>query len=254
MNSRSIEISSSLPTEVAERPVPESHFMATLSFEVLRLLTLLDIDPKSREQLQQLNEQLCGSSAVMYAYHPGKIDAVIMPIVLRRLLPNLNVILGPVAISHYQGIERRILDWASTQTGTLPLPIVRDRDLQQLRVLQEDPEETVSAEMLKSRLSKLLFRTCQEYLTKPGNLLGIAPGGTRSRQLTQEELNPGFLSIARRAEVQLVSAALFYEKGRLKLRVGPLLPPPEKSENLAEPETLLPYIAQLQNLLPADRR
>lgn len=254
MSRRSIEVSSDLPQEVAERPAPESQFMATLSFEVLRLLTLLDIDRQSREHLAAVNEQLRNSSVVVYAYHPGKTDAVIMPIVLRKLLPELNVLLGPVAISHYQGIERVVLDWFSAQTGTLPLPIVRDRDIEQVKVIQKDLEEPVSPEMLKSRLSRLLLKTCESYLTQPGNMLGIAPGGTRHHHLTQEELNPGFLSIARRAGVPLAPAALFYEKGRLKLRFGPLLPPPEKSENLAEPDAMIPYIAQLQNLLPEHRR
>lgn len=249
-----IEINASLPAEIAARPVQYHPVMATLGFEVLRILTLLEVDQASRERLAVLNQHLQQESVVMYAYHPGKTDVLTMPVVLRRLLPQLKILLGPVAISHYHGLERRILDWSCNQTGTLPLPIVRERDLGRLAVTTPAAETPPSPETLKSRLDKLLLEKTRQHLAQPGNILGIAPGGTRSRQLSQEEINPGFLGIARRSATQLVPAAIYYDRGRLKLRMGELLPPPTKSDNLSDPAVVAPYLAALQQLLPADRR
>lgn len=240
-----------MPVTPTELPTPsdqETHHskngfnlaLVNLMYWLIQSGMKLEIDQESHDNLDKLDEELLKTSAVLYIYHSAVTDALILPIAMRKQLDNLNKMLGPVAISHYQGWQKIYLDLMGYITGTIPLPVIRKKD-----------EAHFSTAQKGKHLEKLV-QVSDQYLTLPGSLYGIAPMGTRAKELDSTQVNPSFAKVASSRQLPAIPMAVTHSEGRTQLRVGELISPPSTSEDLNEIVT--GYMSQLALLLPTQLR
>lgn len=225
-----------------QRPTAESsqnNTILKLVYWLLKIGADLRIEDEDQENLSQLNQELLATSAILFIYHSGLTDAVIMPVAMRNELPNLNKMLGPVAISHYQGWQKTGLDLIGGLTGSVPIPVIRKKD------------ETKFSQEEKTRLFRDLAQKTDYYLSQSGNLYGIAPMGTRARNLDSSKVNSSFAKLAHNRQLPAIPMALTHVNGHTNLRVGEIIKPASAGQ-LSEATNY--YMSQLARLLPIELR
>lgn len=200
----------------------------------------LEISDTTRQHFAELDDALLRTSAVLYIYHSQLTDALVLPLALRSQLNNLEKILGPVAISHYQGWQKLYLDLIGNLTGSIPLPVIRKKDEKNFT-----PTE-------KTKLLRQLADTTDLFLDQPGSIYGIAPMGTRAKQLDTATVNPSFIKVAQSKRLPLIPMAIFHEADKTTFSSGNLLPPPPEQEDLNELTHY--FMSQLALLLPQKLR
>jgi len=162
-----------------------------------------------------------------------------MLVAMRNELPNLGKMLGPVAISHYQGWQKTGLDMIGQLTGSVPIPVIRKKD-----------EAKFSGEE-KTRLFRELAQKTDHYLSQPGNLYGIAPMGTRAPTLDSTKVNSSFAKLAHGRQLPAIPMALTHANGHTNLKVGEIIKP-SSTDSLSEATSY--YVSQLARLLPLELR
>lgn len=217
----------------------QSSTLLQFIYWLIKIGTQLKIDDQSQENLAELDNELLKTSAILFVYHSRLTDALILPITLRNELPHLDKMLGPVAISHYQGWQKIGLDLISATTGAVPIPIIRKKD-----------EQKFSAEK-KTELFAQLTQKTDSYLTRPGNVYGIAPMGTRAHILDSSKVSPSFAKLAHNRQLPAVPMALTHTDGRASLKVGESLAP-TNSDQVEEITNY--YMSQLARLIPIELR
>lgn len=225
-----------------QRPTTENSQNTTilkLVYWLIKIGANLHVADKDQENLSRLNQELLTTSAILFIYHAGLTDALIMPITMRNELPNLNKMLGPVAISHYQGWQKTGLDLIGQLTGSVPIPVIRKKD-----------EGKFSGED-KTRLFRDLAQKTDHYLSQAGNLYGIAPMGTRAHTLDSSKVNPSFAKLAHTRQLPAVPMALTHTDGHTNLKVGEIIEP---SAGGQLNEAVSYYMSQLARLLPLELR
>lgn len=203
---------------------------------ILQVGLRLQIDEKSYENLEKLDQALLTTSAIAIFYHASMKDALVLPVALRSELENLKKMLGPVAISHYQGWKKSYMDLMGAMTGSVALPVIREKD--QAEFTAEE----------KMHLMKNLVKTTRQYLEQPGSLYAVAPMGTRAKKLDSTKVNPSFAKLARDKQLPIVPIATYQdEAGQTQLKVGEILPAPANSADLEQAANY--YMSQLAQLL-----
>lgn len=214
--------------------------LTTFLYQLIKLGMRVEVDDKTRENLLTLDQALLKTSAVLFAYHSRLTDALILPFALRNELENLDKILGPVAITHYQGWQKFYLDLVGRLTGSIPLPVVRKKD------------EASFSQNEKSHLLRQLVSTTNRHLNRPGSLYGIAPMGTRAKTLDSTQVNSGFAKVAQTKQLPALPVAVTHEHGRTQILVGEMIEPVAEQANLGEVVNY--YMSQLARLLPNQLR
>ncbi len=211
------------------------HFL----YWLIKIGAKLEIEDESQENLLKLNQELLKTSAILFIYHSQLTDALILPVTMRNELPNLDKMLGPVAISHYQGWQKIGLNLIGKATGSVPVPVIRKKD------------EAKFSEQRKIELFRQLAQQTDSYLTKPGNLYGIAPMGTRAHTLDSTKVSPSFAKLAHTRQLPAIPMALTHANGRTKLKVGEVISA-VNTDQISEATNF--YMSQLAKLLPLELR
>lgn len=200
----------------------------------------LEVSDSTRQSFDELDNALLKTSAVLYIYHSQLTDALVLPLALRSQLNNLEKLLGPVAISHYQGWQKLYLDLIGKLTGSIPLPVIRKKDEKKF-----SPTE-------KTKLLRQLTTTTDRFLNSPGSIYGIAPMGTRANQLNAATVNSSFVKVAQSKRLPLIPMAIIHEDNKTTFTSGDLLPPPPEHEDLNDLTHY--FMSQLALLLPQKLR
>ena len=207
----------------------------------INLAAKIEITPETIDNLQQIDKQLAEKSAVFYGYHSSLFDALVLPILVRQHLNNLDKMLLPITVDHSQGLKRLFLSILASLSHAEFIPVVRKKD------------EPLYSHNLKRQLLKYLIETTREYLEKPGNAYGVAPMGTRSHVLSSERVNPGFIKVAQKHQVPLVPIAFTKDdNNHLAMSVGEILSPPTSSDDLTEATQF--YMRTLAQMIPPELR
>ncbi|MCL4208209.1 hypothetical protein KJZ63_01070 [Patescibacteria group bacterium] len=225
-----------------QRPTAENSHNNTilkLAYWLIKIGANLRVADEDKENLSQLNQELLTTSAILFIYHSGLSDAVIMPVAMRNELPNLGKMLGPVAISHYQGWQKIGLDMIGQLTGSVPIPVIRKKD--EARFSDEE----------KTHLFRELAQKTDHYLSQPGNLYGIAPMGTRAHTLDSSKVNSSFAKLAHGRQLPAIPMALTHTNGQTNLKVGETIRP-SSAGSLIEATNY--YMSQLARILPLELR
>lgn len=121
----------------------------------------------------------------------------------------------------------------------MPIPVIRKKD------------EGRFSDGEKATLFKQLAQKTDLYLTRPGNLYGIAPMGTRARTLDSSKVSPSFAKLAIARQLPAIPMALTHRDDKTLLRVGELLTPADTNQMT---EATNYYMSQLARLLPTELR
>ncbi|MFC1653891.1 hypothetical protein ACFL1M_03530 [Patescibacteria group bacterium] len=210
-----------------------------------------EISDQDLENIRLANEALTETSIIAIGYHPGKIEAVIMPIFIRRYFTKLNRLIGPIAAYQYHQTIPRV--WAGVSSSTLRthfLPVVRENN----------PKDAHLLEHQRPYRKRLFYHTKENILKQPSNMYGVVPGGTRDEMLPPpSEVNTSFVRMNRDESALYVPMAFVKDGNQNKIRVGPpssLSDIPEAGSSRAEvalhQATWL--MNQLALLLPEENR
>jgi 1-acyl-sn-glycerol-3-phosphate acyltransferase len=209
-------------------------FLVQLSSWLITVLSQIELTEQTLENLEKLDEQLKESSVVVYGYHATVFDAVILPILLSSHLDNVDKMLAPITITHYQGLNRIFLALISFLTNTEFLPVIRKKD-----------EANYSGE-LKRQLLKQLIETTRKHLSLPRSIYGVAPMSTRTKVLQSDSVNPGFAKVAQKHQVPLMPIAFSKdERNKLTMSVGEIMPYPDLNNIDQAVQTYMNSLAQM---------
>jgi 1-acyl-sn-glycerol-3-phosphate acyltransferase len=215
-------------------------FIVQIVAWVLEVLAKIEVTPQTLQNLEQLDQQLEESSVIAYAYHSSVFDALVLPIILTKHLENVDRLLAPIAITHYQGVQKIVLAIIAALTNTEFLPVIREKDAPHYDAI------------FKRNLLRHVLKTTREYLAEPNTIYGVAPMGTRSETLQSANIHPGFIKIAKKHKTPLVPISFTNnQQGRLQMSLGEILPPPT-SNDLNQMVQF--YMSQLALILPAELR
>lgn len=215
-------------------------FLVQLSTWLITVLSQIELTPQTLENLEKLDEQLKESSVVVYGYHATVFDAVILPILLSNHLDNVDKMLAPIAITHYQGLNRIFLTLISFLSNAEFIPVIRKRD------------EANYSDELKRKLLKQLIKTTREHLSLPGSIYGVAPMSTRTKILQSESVNPGFAKVAQKHQVPLMPIAFSKtDNNKLTMSVGEIMPYPDL-DNINQAVQI--YMNSLAQIIPKEFR
>lgn len=213
--------------------------LVSLLFWVLENIVKIEISDETIKNLEALDQQLKESSAVVYSYHSSSFDPPILALILSKKLDNVDTFIAPVAITHYQGVEKVFIKLLGSLIKSEPMPVVREKDLEEYGV-----------ELQKTLLRQLL-KVSKEKLQKPHSILALAPTATRENELRSENVQPGFTSIAKKYQLPMIPVAYVQKKdGKKEFLVGKPLPAPDKSQPLEESINF--YMTELARLLPEE--
>jgi hypothetical protein len=230
-----------LPQETTKIPESVRLFIVNIIFWILENIAKIEIDEQSLHNLEQLDQQLNDSSVVVYGYHSSLFDSLVLPILLSQQLNNVDTMIAPVAITHYQGLKKVFLDVMAALTHAKFLPVIRAKD------------EPNYEHKVKRLLLKQLIDVTRESLSEPNNIYGVAPMSTRDKILKSEAVNPGFIKVAQKHKTPLMPIAFTKDsRGKLQFSAGEILPPPDKTSDLDSAVHM--HMSILAQLVPQELR
>jgi hypothetical protein len=197
-------------------------FSINTLWRIIKDISGVTIDEKSRENLEAIDNQLTKTSMVLYGYHASKSD-VALPIFLRKHLDNLLMMLYPTAITHSEGMEGKFLHKLGSMTDSKFLPVVRKND------------EANYDQKTKDELSEELKEQTKIHLLEPGHLYGAAPLGSRLKVLDSAKVNNGFAKVARMRQAPIAPLAFTVNsENRHVIRIGEIMTPPKPDADIEE--------------------
>lgn len=161
-------------------------------------LGLERVEVINQQNFEPVRRHLKTGSVIAYFDHFARLDSVIYGKVVRDHLASLNNVASWVAIKYIDKKRNpfiaNLLQWWQEEYGFKLFPIVQPEENDEKRDKYQNP----------NRLNMKSFLQALDFLNQPGNVLLVAPEGTRSRTKQLLKAKPGFERLIEKSADSLI--------------------------------------------------